>query len=139
MLNPMHEYFFTFLCIDEESEDTLMEVAGRTKEASKSFNILKKVEFEMRVEELSTPKNVNLDVFQPKLTEASLSGLTSVADILIIDATVYDSRFNWQELVNLVDKVNCSVLVLPKSAEIDRLIMVHEPECHSTKNSERLS
>ena len=127
----MNEYFFTFLCIDEPAEDKLIDVSSQNKESPKSLNTLRRIEFEMRVEQLATSSNINHDVFQPQLTEASLFGLTSVADMLTIDAAVYGKRLQWQGLINLVNKVNCSVLVLPEGVEINRLIMVHEPEPHS--------
>tara|TARA_R110001592_G_scaffold41035_3_gene134378 strand:+ start:1572 stop:2363 length:792 start_codon:yes stop_codon:yes gene_type:complete len=130
-LNPLNEYFFTFLCVDGSVENELIEATTHLNRSTDSLSLLKKVEFELKVEGLKVPSNVNAEVFKSELNEASLAGLSGVADLFIIDSSIFVNDNDWGELTALVHKVNCPVLVLPKNAKVDRLIMVHEPEHHS--------
>ncbi|WP_323757337.1 hypothetical protein [Roseivirga sp.] len=130
-LNPMNEYFFTFLCVDGGTENELIEAATYSSRSTDSLNLLKKLEFELEVEGLKVSSNVNAEVFKSELTESSLAGLSGVADLFIVDSSIFRNDNGWVELTGLIHRVNCPVLVLPKNAKVDRLIMVHEPEHHS--------
>tara|TARA_R110000796_G_scaffold185330_2_gene302009 strand:+ start:105691 stop:106482 length:792 start_codon:yes stop_codon:yes gene_type:complete len=132
-LNPLNEYFFTFLCIDDQFENELIEASSSARTASVPINALKKLEFEIKVEEWSTPSNVNVEVFQPQITKSSLNGLSSVADLFVLDSTIFNGNLAWAELASFVGKVSCPVLILPENTTVNRLIMVHEPGHHSTQ------
>ncbi|KYG81914.1 hypothetical protein EV198_2516 [Roseivirga ehrenbergii] len=130
-LNPQNEYFFTFLCVDEGVGNELLEAVAYGNKSAHSLNLLKKVEFELKVEGLTVSGNVNVEAFKSELNDSSLAGLSGVADLFIIDSSSYMNQSDWHELIALVHKVNCPVLVLPRNATVNRLIMVHEPEHHS--------
>ncbi|MGW8122446.1 hypothetical protein ACV07N_07275 [Roseivirga echinicomitans] len=130
-LNPQNEYFFTFLCLAEDYEKEMVEASSSSAVSSMPIVTLKKLELEIKVEHWSHPANVNVEVFQPQLTGSSLHGLSSVADLFVLDSTVFKGDIGWIELSSLVERVSCPVLILPENAEVKRLIMVHEPEHHS--------
>ncbi|MFT6972114.1 MAG: hypothetical protein ACI9Z3_002255 [Roseivirga sp.] len=126
-LNPQHEYFFTFLCLDYFQEPVLAD--SDTEELS-SPELITMMEFEMKVEALSAQSEKNINVFKPQLTPRSLHGLTKVADLLIIDSQVYE-KHGRHRLSVIIEEVNCPVLVLPRCKQVSRLIMVHDPNEHS--------
>ena len=128
-LNPQHEYFFTFLCLDYFQEPVL---AHSDSEQLSSSEIIKKMEFEMEVEVLSAQAGKRIDVFRPQLTPTTLHGLTNVADLLIIDSEVY-AEHGRHRISEIIDEVNCAVFVLPRCKQVSRLILVHEPNEHSIK------
>ncbi|WP_421976821.1 hypothetical protein [Roseivirga seohaensis] len=130
-LNPQNEYFFTFLCVDEGVGNELLEAVAYGNKSAHSLNLLKKVEFELKVEGLTVSDNVNVEAFKSELNDSSLAGLSGVADLFIIDSSSYMNQSDWHELIALVHKVNCPVLILPRNTTVNRLIMVHEPEHHS--------
>lgn len=126
-LNPQHEYFFTFLCLDYFQEPVL---AHSEHDENSSSQIIKRMEFEMEVELISTQANRNIDVFKAQLTPPSLHGLTKVADLLIIDSEVYE-EYGRQRIGEIIEEVNCPVFILPNCKQVSRLILVHDPNEHS--------
>lgn len=130
-LNPQNEYFLTFLCVDEGVGNELIAATTNRNSSIQTFDLLKKVEFELKVENLNISNTLNVEAFKSELNDGTLAGLSGVADLFIIDSSIFVNQNDWCELIELVHKVNCPVLVLPKNATVNRLIMVHEPEHHS--------
>jgi hypothetical protein len=126
-LNPQHEYFFTFLCLDYFKEPVL---AHAHADEFSSSEIIRMMEFEMEVEALSAQSHKNINVFKPQLTHTSLHGLTKVADLLIIDSGMYE-EYGRHRLSEIIEEVNCPVFILPRCKEVSRLILVHDPNEHS--------
>lgn len=131
-LNAQDEYFLTFLCLDQFHELVLVqsETSGERFSASQ---IVKKIEFEMEVEMLPEQVNFNIDVFKPRLDPNALNGLTSVADLMVIDSDVYNDSEQCQKINDLISTVNCPVMVLPNCDQVGRIIMVHDPALHSIR------
>lgn len=125
-LNKQHEYFLTFLLLDQFQEPVLAQSRSNSQEFS-TADITKKIEFEMEVEMLPSHSEMRVDVFKQELSLTNLHGLTKVADLLVIDAEAFKHDDNWNRINEITDKVNCPVLVLPRGRNVSRIIMVHDP------------
>jgi hypothetical protein len=129
-LNAQHEYFLSFLFLDYFQELIFTQSESLNEHLS-SAQIVKKIEFEVDVETLPANSNFNIDVFKSTLNSPTLNGLTTVADLMIIDGEIYKNYNECHKIRALVSNVNCPVLVLPEGNAVSRIIMVHDPALHS--------
>lgn len=131
ILSGEHEYFLTILCMDHWMEAVVVANHKAHENDHKSTSFVKRIEFEMEMETLASEARMNIDFIKPALNAESLQGLSSVADLLVLDNQLLSDNAEWHLLRDFLETIKCPVLILPEQGMVSRLLMMHNPSEHS--------
>jgi len=84
------------------------------------------IDFEISLEQAAEALGMEFKMFEKAINDNTLSALSSVADLLIIDRKVLAAYCGENFLSDLINVVSCPVLILPANRKIDNILMIHD-------------
>lgn len=95
--------------------------------------LVTRVENEMKVEKYANGHHLDLEILRDLKDESTLISQSTVADLLVLDMTDFQQEFSKSKLVDILDKLNCPVLLLPKDFKVECFVAVHDGNLSSVK------
>lgn len=84
--------------------------------------LVQKVEHELRIEKYARQHGATVEILHDFEDDSTLISESTVADLMMVDST----NLGYDHLKELVETVNCPILLLPENLDIECFVAVHD-------------
>ncbi len=141
ILNTTHHKFLTGISISGYLKKKLVFADKKNSTVPKSSTFEARAEVEIGLEQEAKQLGVKFSMTRGEIDDTTLSTLSSVADLLIINEKVLQQLLRQGILSELMESIVCPILTLPMNGHIARLVMVQDgtlSSVHAVKHFLRL-
>ena len=123
LLNKTHTKYVSAFFLSELQKEKLVTVNGQSLNGLD--DLVGKIEEEARMESQVNDFGMNFDLIKSITGKNRLSSLSTVFDLAVFESSVFD-EYDETFLMNVLDDLRCSILVLPPNIELNELLVVND-------------
>lgn len=132
LLNKTHQKYVSAFSPNNYHSKKLVTANADRNTITELDSLVEGYEFEGILEKQAEERNVDFEWISESLNEERLSSLSTVFDLLVLEQAAFQD-LDSSLIDELVNAVNCPVLLLPKNWEVENLVVFHDGSMDSVK------
>lgn len=130
LLNETHTKYVSAFYLAELQKEKLVASNGQTVNGLR--DLVDKIEEEAKFESLANDHGMNFDIIKSVSGKNRLGSLSTVFDLAVFEASVFDD-YDERLLMNLLEELRCSILILPEDISINEIVVVNDGTMDSVR------
>ena len=130
LLNKTHTKYLSAFNLSELVKENLVLVNGQSSNGL--GDLVDKIEEEAKMESLANDYGMNFELISTIAGKNRLGSLSTVFDLAVFESSVFD-EYDESFMMNILDDLRCSVLILPKNIELDEILVVNDGSMDSIR------
>jgi len=123
LLNDTHSKYVSAFYLPELQKEKL--VAANGQHVNGLRDLVDKIEEEAKYESIANDRGMNFDFISSVAGKNRLGSLSTVFDLAVFESSVFDS-YDENLLMNVLDELRCSILILPDEVSLNELVVVND-------------
>jgi len=123
LLNKTHSKYLSAYNLAELMKEKLVMANGQSLNGL--GELVDKIEEEAKMESIANDFGMNFELIKSIAGKNRLGSLSTVFDLAVFESSVFD-EYDESFMLNILEELRCSVLILPENIELDEIIVVND-------------